>query len=33
VLAFGMIVHWRFNMLREYRKLIAEQRPVASASL
>jgi membrane protein CcdC involved in cytochrome C biogenesis len=33
VLAFGMIVHWRFNMLREYRKLTAEQRPFASASL
>jgi membrane protein CcdC involved in cytochrome C biogenesis len=33
VLAFGMIVRWRLNMLREYRKLISDNRPVAAASL
>ena len=33
VLAFGMIVRWRLNMLREYRKLMSEKRPVAATSL
>jgi membrane protein CcdC involved in cytochrome C biogenesis len=33
VLAFGMIVRWRLNMLREYRKLTSDKRPVAAPSL
>jgi membrane protein CcdC involved in cytochrome C biogenesis len=33
VLAFGMIVRWRLNMLREYRKLMSERRPVAATNL
>jgi len=33
VLAFGMIVHWRLNMLREYRRLMAGREAVATARL
>ena len=33
VLAFGMIVRWRLNMLREYRRLMSDKRPVAAPSL
>jgi membrane protein CcdC involved in cytochrome C biogenesis len=33
VLAFGMIVRWRLNMLQEYRKLIAGNQPIAAAGL
>ncbi len=29
VLAFGMIVRWRFNMLLEYRRLTARNEAVA----
>jgi membrane protein CcdC involved in cytochrome C biogenesis len=32
VLAFGMIVRWRMNMLREYRKLTATKHSVAPAT-
>jgi membrane protein CcdC involved in cytochrome C biogenesis len=31
VLAFGMIVRWRVNMLQEYRKLTAENRAIAAS--
>ncbi|MDQ2843702.1 MAG: cytochrome c biogenesis protein CcdC [Acidobacteriota bacterium] len=33
VLAFGMIVRWRLNMLREYRKLTADQPVIAGSTL
>lgn len=33
VLAFGMIVRWRLNMLLEFRKLTAAKQPIAAPSL
>jgi membrane protein CcdC involved in cytochrome C biogenesis len=33
VLAFGMIVRWRLNMFREYRKLTVDHGTIAASGL